>query len=175
MSKPQDVVNFRIRIKTALVESFGCKCQLCGKTYPQSVFEFHHLNPEEKSFGLACGSTTRAKSAYAEEAKKCTMLCANCHRLVEYEDIDTSQLKCTFDEGKYYQVLDELTTKNKKIKENQKKEKPYRPNAEELQKILFENEGNFTAVGRLYGVTGTSVSKWCKKFGIPYHSVDYKK
>ena len=73
MSKPIDVVNFRVRIKTALVESFGRKCQLCGEEYPQAVFEFHHLNPQEKSFSLGNGSTTRAKSAYAEEAKKCVM------------------------------------------------------------------------------------------------------
>lgn len=175
MSKPKDVVNFRIRVKTALVESFGCKCQLCGKSYPQSVFEFHHLNPKDKSFSLGNGSTTRAKSAYAEEAKKCAMVCANCHRLIEYEGADVSQLKCIFNEEKYYQVLDRLTTKNKEIKENQLNEKPYRPDMEELQKVLFENNGNFTAVGRLYGVTGTSVSKWCKKFNIPYHSSDYKK
>lgn len=173
MSKPQDVVNFRVRIKTALVESFGCKCQLCGVTYPQSVFDFHHLNPKEKSFNLGNGSTTRAKSAYAEEAKKCIMVCANCHRLIEHENVDVSYLKCTFNEEKYYKILDELTGRN--IKVSIKKEKPTRPTAEELQKLLFDNNGNFSEVGRLYEVTSTSVYKWCKKFGIPYHSADYKK
>lgn len=171
MSKAKDVINFRIRIKTALVKAFGEKCQLCGQSYPQSVFEFHHLIPEEKSFGLSSGSTTRAKAAYAEEAKKCVMLCANCHRLVEHEDIDVSGLQCNFDEKIYYETLDELTKKHTEV---MKKENRIKPNKEQLLKDLIELNGNFTAVGRKYNYSANAVVKWCKKFNMPYHSSDYK-
>ena len=174
MSKGKDVINFRIRIKAALVKGFGCKCQLCQKEYPQSVFEFHHLNPSEKSFGLGAGSTTRAKSAYAEEAKKCVMLCANCHRLVEYEDIDASNLKCDFNEEIYYKTLEELTQINKKNQEEKQQEVRIKPDKEQLLKDLIELNGNFTAVGRKYGFSANAVVKWCKKFDMPYHSGDYK-
>lgn len=174
MSKAIDVVNFRIRIKTALVEAFGCKCQLCQQTYPQSVFEFHHLNPKEKNFGLGAGSTTRAKSAYADEAKKCVMLCANCHRLVEYENIDTSQLKCNFNEEIYYNTLEQLTQKHTNIIKEKQKEVRFKPDKEQLLLDLIELNGNFTAVGRKYGYTANAVVKWCKKFNMPYHSSDYK-
>lgn len=174
MSKAKDVVNFRIRVKTALVESFGNKCQLCGKEYPQSVFEFHHLNPAEKSFALGCGSTTRAKAAYADEAKKCVMLCANCHRMVEHEDIDSSNLKCNFNEEIYYQTLEELAQKHTKELKKQQKEIRFKPDKEQLLKDLTELNGNFTAVGRKYGYTANAVVKWCKKFEMPYHSSDYK-
>ena len=174
MSKPKDVTNFRIRIKTALVKAFGCKCQLCGQTYPQSVFDFHHLNPAEKSFGLGVGSTTRAKAAYAEEAKKCIMLCANCHRLVEYEDVDISKLKCDFNEEIYYKTLEELTQKSTKVIKETQKEIRIKPDKEQLLKDLTELNGNFTAVGRKYGYTANAVVKWCKKFDMPYHSGDYK-
>lgn len=174
MSKAKDVVNFRIRVKTALVKAFGGKCQLCGQEYPQSVFEFHHLNPENKSFGLGGGSTTRAKSAYADEAKKCVMLCANCHRLVEHEDVDSSDLQCNFNEEVYYQTLDELTKKHTEILKETQKEIRIKPDKEQLLQDLTELNGNFTAVGRKYGYTSNAVVKWCKKFDMPYHSSDYK-
>lgn len=174
MSKAKDVINFRIRIKTALVEAFGCKCQLCKQKYPQSVFEFHHLNPEEKSFSLGSGSTTRAKASYAEEAKKCVMLCANCHRLVEYENIDTTVLKCNFNEEIYYKTIEELTKKHSELLTEKKKDIRIKPNKEQLLKDLVELNGNFTAVGRKYGYTSNAVVKWCKKFNMPFHSSDYK-
>ena len=174
MSKAKDVVNFRIRIKIALVEAFDNKCQLCGCTYPQSVYEFHHLNPAEKSFGLGCGSTTRAKSAYADEAKKCVMLCANCHRMVEHDDVDGSNLQCIFDEDKYYRTLEQLTVKHTEILKEKQQEIRIKPNKEQLMQDLIELKGNFTAVGRKYGYTANAVVKWCKKFNMPYHSGDYK-
>lgn len=174
MSKAKDVVNFRIRIKTALVNAFDNKCQLCGHEYAQSVFEFHHLNPEEKSFGLGVGSTTRAKSAYAEEAKKCVMLCANCHRLVEYEGVDDSELKCIFNENIYYQTLDELAQKHTKIAKETQKDTRIKPDKEQLLQDLKDYNGNFTAVGRKYGYSANAVVKWCKKFEMPYHSGDYR-
>ena len=171
MSKAKDVINFRIRIKTALVAAFGKKCQLCGQEYPQSVFEFHHLDPSQKKFGLSSGSTTHAKSAYAEEAKKCVMLCANCHRMIEHEDIDGSNLKNNFNEEIYYSVLEKLTRKHTK---EFKKETRIKPDKEQLLKDLIELNGNFTAVGRKYNYSANAVVKWCKKFDIPYHSSDYK-
>ena len=175
MSTAQDVINFRIRIKKALVNAFDNKCQLCQQTYPQSVFEFHHLNPAEKSFGLGTSSTTRAKSAYAEEAKKCCMLCANCHRLVEYENANKDNiLKCDFNEEKYYQTLEELTQHNKQIQQEKQKEERIKPTKEQLLQDLIDFNGNFSAVGRKYNFSSNAVVKWCKKFNMPYHSSDYK-
>lgn len=174
MSKAKNVVNFRIRIKTSLVKAFGGKCQICGKEYPQSVFDFHHLDPSQKSFGLGVGATTRAKSAYAEEAKKCVMLCANCHRMVEHEEIQLPKLQCNFNEQVYYSTLEELTHQHTKKLEEKKKEVRIKPNKDQLLKDLTELNGNFTAVGRKYGYTSNAVVKWCKKFNMPYHSGDYK-
>lgn len=175
MSKAKDVTNFRIRIKTALVQSFGSKCQMCGQEYPQSVFEFHHLSPTEKSFGIGSGSTTRAKATYAEEAKKCVMLCANCHRMIEHGDVDGSILRCNFNEKIYYQVLDELTQKHTQNLKEQQKEIRFKPDKEQLLQDLTDLNGNFSAVGRKYGYSPNAVVKWCKKFNMPYHSSDYKK
>lgn len=49
-----------------------------------------------------------------------------------------------------------------------------RPTKEELENIIKENNGNFSKVGELYGVTDNSIRKWCKNYGLPTHSKDYK-
>ena len=49
-----------------------------------------------------------------------------------------------------------------------------RPDKEQLQQILQENKGNFTAVARLYGVSDNAIRKWCKKYDIPSSSSAYK-
>ena len=49
-----------------------------------------------------------------------------------------------------------------------------RPNAEELTKILKDNNGNFTKVASLFGVTDNAIRKWCKNYNLPHHSSDYK-
>ena len=48
------------------------------------------------------------------------------------------------------------------------------PTSEELKKCLLDNNGNFSAVGRIYNVSSTNVAKWCKGYKMPYHSSDYK-
>jgi hypothetical protein len=54
-------VDFRVRIKKALVEANGHKCACCGLVDDYVVYDFHHLNPETKSFGIGNNSTTRSK------------------------------------------------------------------------------------------------------------------
>ena len=49
-----------------------------------------------------------------------------------------------------------------------------RPKAEELKELLINNNGNFTAVGKLYDVTDNTIRKWCKNYNLPFHSYDYK-
>lgn len=45
---------------------------------------------------------------------------------------------------------------------------------ESLLDALKEADGNFTQVGRKYGVSCNNIRKWCKKYGMPFHSLDYK-
>ena len=49
-----------------------------------------------------------------------------------------------------------------------------RPSAEELQNILLQNKGNFSKVGKIFGVSDNTIRKWCKSYNLPYHSGDYK-
>ena len=167
MSKPIDVINFRKRIKIALVKAFGGKCQYCNQEFSEVVFDFHHLNPKEKSFGLASGSTTRAKSAYAEEAKKCCMLCANCHRLVENGEFDNSTLSCNFNKDIYYATLEELTNKQKRNSTYEEKQKAHerKPDRETLKSLIRKTP--FKHIGDMFGVSDNAIRKWCRSYNLP--------
>ena len=100
--------DFRVRIKKALVEANNHKCAYCGLVDDYVVYDFHHLNPSQKSFGISDSSTTRSRQAYADEAKKCVLLCANCHRKIGKGLIPQDDLKIIFDEEKYFKVFEEL-------------------------------------------------------------------
>jgi hypothetical protein len=70
-------------VKAKLVAELGGECQLCGYSKCQEALQFHHTSPEEKSFGIAFKGVTIAYERLLEEAKKCVLLCANCHAEVE--------------------------------------------------------------------------------------------
>ncbi len=70
----------RIRLKMKLVEMFGGKCQRCGFDKHIAALEFHHQDPSQKEFQLAAGGTTSWEKL-KEEAKKCEMICSNCHQI----------------------------------------------------------------------------------------------
>ncbi|PWT75527.1 MAG: hypothetical protein C5B59_08595 [Bacteroidetes bacterium] len=64
-----------------LKEDFGGKCKVCGYMKCMSALEFHHLDPKTKLFTISGGKAPWAE--IVEEAKKCVLLCSNCHREVE--------------------------------------------------------------------------------------------
>lgn len=49
-----------------------------------------------------------------------------------------------------------------------------RPPLEVLTLILREHKGNFTQIGKLFGVSDNAVRKWCKHYGISHHSKDWR-
>lgn len=50
-----------------------------------------------------------------------------------------------------------------------------RPTATDLYNYLIEIKGNFSAASRFYGVSDNAIRKWCKSYGIPASSTEYKK
>lgn len=70
-------------VKRKLVEEAGGRCVICGYARCQRALQFHHLDPASKEFHLGHGGHTRALSRSRAEAKKCALLCANCHAEVE--------------------------------------------------------------------------------------------
>jgi hypothetical protein len=64
--------------KRKLVEYFGGKCIWCGYNKSYSALQFHHIN-NDKEFGIAYAGITKSFDKLIEEAKKCVLICANCH------------------------------------------------------------------------------------------------
>jgi transposase len=73
----------RRRLKQLLVSEAGGQCRLCGYSRWIGALHFHHLVPEEKAFSLSEEGVTRSLARARAEAKKCALLCSNCHAEVE--------------------------------------------------------------------------------------------
>lgn len=62
-----------------LRELYGNKCKICGYNKSQSALSFHHTDPNVKENNISdmvrMGSFLKMK----EEAKKCILICSNCH------------------------------------------------------------------------------------------------
>jgi transposase len=77
------VVAHRRRVKRMLVEEFGGACRLCGFARYAGALQFHHVDPAAKRFELGGRGLTRSLEELRREARKCVLLCANCHAMVE--------------------------------------------------------------------------------------------
>ena len=67
------------------IQILGGECACCHLKFDPIVYDFHHIDPTQKSFTLAEGMLLGEKRFY-EEVNKCILLCANCHRLVHKRD-----------------------------------------------------------------------------------------
>lgn len=65
-----------------LREHFGGRCIRCGYDRCFQALEFHHRDPstKDKTIKLSGGSVSMKRMI--DEAEKCDLLCANCHREV---------------------------------------------------------------------------------------------
>ena len=77
------VTRRRRRVKEILVAEAGGACRLCGYDRFPGALQFHHVDPAEKRFHIAARGVTRSLAKAREEARKCVLLCANCHAEVE--------------------------------------------------------------------------------------------
>lgn len=61
-------------------------CEKCGEDHPATL-DFHHRDPKQKdrriSQMIASGSS---RERMLKEIEKCSVLCANCHRKLHYEE-----------------------------------------------------------------------------------------
>jgi hypothetical protein len=57
----------------------GGECVICKLRGPDCIYDFHHMDPEEKDFTLGSWKF-KCWETIVSELKKCVMLCSNCHR-----------------------------------------------------------------------------------------------
>ena len=82
----------REKTKELLVEYKGGKCEICGYDKCVEALEFHHINPDEKDFGIGQKGYTRSFERNKEEVDKCILVCANCHREIHNGLIDIKKI-----------------------------------------------------------------------------------
>lgn len=73
-------------IKERLIVLFGGKCICCGYNAYSGALDFHHRDRKEKKFSLSKHYSNHCSSCFdmiLEEAKKCDLVCSNCHREIE--------------------------------------------------------------------------------------------
>jgi hypothetical protein len=81
--RAEGVARRRRRLKEILVAEAGGECCICGYDRYIGALEFHHVDPGEKRLGLAAGGLTLSLDALRAEARKCVLVCSNCHAEVE--------------------------------------------------------------------------------------------
>jgi DNA-binding transcriptional ArsR family regulator len=81
--RSEAVTRRRRKVKRILAHEAGGRCCVCGYNRCVAALEFHHLDPAAKRLGMGYGGFAHALSRLREEAKKCVLLCANCHAEVE--------------------------------------------------------------------------------------------
>lgn len=72
--------------KREIVEYMGGVCEGCGQSYPDSVYDLHHMEPGVKDFCLSGNVLKRPFEELKPELDRCALLCANCHRLLHDQD-----------------------------------------------------------------------------------------
>lgn len=188
MGNAQAVTDFRKRRKENLIKVLGGCCCLCGYNKCIGALEFHHIEPENKKYQLSSGNCHNIEEDL-EEAKKCILVCSNCHREIHtsdiYKDIDLWE----------YQNYDNNYANNL-ISKTKKEEKEYRcsncgieitkysksglcsscvqlrrrvvksrPDREELKTLIRTMP--FTKIAELFNCTDNAVRKWCDKENLP--------
>ena len=78
VSNTEAVESWRKRKKKALVEYKGGKCQYCGYSKCIEALEFHHLDPNIKSFTIS--GKSKSFNSLKSEVDKCILVCSNCHK-----------------------------------------------------------------------------------------------
>lgn len=197
MSKAIDITNYRRRRKANLMRVLGNECCICHYNLIQDALEFHHINPDEKSYGIASGGVCRDLETDLVEIKKCVLVCANCHRAIHKNLYSQEQLK----EMQYYNedVANELRQEKqnllsktvyycsscgKELKDKTKtglcadcylksNRKADRPNRETLKELIRTK--SFTEIGTMYGVSDNAIRKWCDAENLPRKKTDINK
>lgn len=85
--KGNDAALIRRLLKNKAIISKGGSCHCCKNSFPNSVYDFHHLIPSEKDFTFGDKTSTVKWNIIEKELEKCILVCANCHRMIHSGDL----------------------------------------------------------------------------------------
>lgn len=147
----------RRNIKKKLIELFGNKCVICGYNKYFGALEFHHLDATKKEIALGgwCNSFEKA----LKEAKKCILLCSNCHRELE-AGISHIPIEYQLPDINYHKENKDKPKTDSRLGPKLHRRKVERPDLEVLKKQIAEL--GYCGTARLYGITDNGIRKWLK-------------
>jgi len=91
----ESVTRRKQKVKRTLVEEAGGRCAVCGYDRCIVNLSFHHVDPATKSFPLSM-DVGKGLPAFREEARKCVLVCANCHGEIEAGMVASPPAGATF-------------------------------------------------------------------------------
>lgn len=163
MMKPSRLLN--------LIVEFDIKkyqCERCGISEWNGIpirLELHHKDGNHENSKL----------------ENIEILCPNCHSQTDnfrYKGRSTKKKRVCVDCGK------EVSKRAKRCRScavingkktgNTGRKSTCQISKDDLINELFQNDGNFTTVGKKFCVADNTIRRWCKKFGISKRSEDYK-
>jgi transposase len=83
LCRQEAVARRRRRVKEIPVREAGGARALCGYADWVGALQFHHRDRSTKSFSLGNTGVTGSLARARREARKCVLLCSNCHAEVE--------------------------------------------------------------------------------------------
>jgi transposase len=81
--RSEAVARRRRKVKAILVAEAGGSCWVCGYRRNMRALHFHHLDPSKKRIEINAKGVAVALETLRAEARKCVLLCSNCHAEVE--------------------------------------------------------------------------------------------
>lgn len=165
------------KLKEKLVRKFGGRCLICGYDKCMRALAFHHVDPRTKNFSLdshECGR--RSEDEILEEAKKCILVCTNCHMEIEEGLIKVPANVPKFIDNcriilDYYSICPICGKEKHRMRKycsskcasisNRKVE---RPTKEELKDLIMNN--SWVSLGKMFGISADTVRKWAHQYGL---------
>lgn len=81
--RAEAVARRRRKMKATLVQEAGGACSICGYAESMRALHFHHVEPNEKRIEINAKGVALSLETLRAEARKCILLCSNCHAEVE--------------------------------------------------------------------------------------------
>lgn len=187
-TKSEIITQFRQKRKRDLITLYGGKCSLCGYNKSIKALEFHHIKPQDKKYALGTGNCHKLQDDLTE-AKKCLLVCANCHReihdgfyndvnLFDYQKINnqieieklsiSKNLFCK-DCGAQITIYSKSGYCNSCAQKHRAKVQN-KPSREELKSLIRTLP--FLKIATIYNVSDNAIRKWCDKYSLPRNKKD---
>lgn len=159
--------------KLKLINEKGGCCQRCGYRKNLSALEFHHTDPQNKSFNLDARKIGNSKwSIVLAEASKCELICSNCHAEEHSADSEIEKIEalserisqCLNENMRKIQISKSSIKRTRKTLGVPQVRKGNWPSVEEMKKLVWEKTS--IELAKEIGVSDSAIVKFCKKWKI---------